>query len=358
MQLPRVESFLRGVKYNLLLDFENQRDLVFLNTPDSGTDEVHRHTGFRSLQLGAGTKSTIKLASLMSGRPFPGDYTLVGAFIRADQTATVTLRCLFDGFTPLTRTITVSGPDWKPLLVDLADLKQSSNPTTQRVASLEIVTDATVYLDDVLIIDNRSELVPLTEGGWVVALKGFRYRVERPTMFSVTLDNAQGKPDGWQIDEANAARARFHSTGSVKSLTIYSDGRSYWDGKFKAMSSAVRDDPAFASQRSSGAQIDIPEDVGKLIRNSSGDDNADGFNELRGCYMISASAARLQINLRPGRAPMARPVFEITGLPSGKVLVNVEGQIVSAATRLQDGTVILVLPLKFERAATISLRVE
>lgn len=358
MQLPRVEPSLRGVKYSLLLDFENQRDLVFLNTPESGSDETHRHTGFRSLQLGAKTRSTIKLASLMSGRPFPGDYTLVGAYVRAGNAATVTLRCLFDGYAPLTRTITVSGGEWKPLLIDLSDLKPSSDPSKQQVATLEIITDAIVYLDDVLIIDNNNEIVPLTDGGWVIAQKGFRYRVERPTMFSVTLDSAEGKADGWEIEESCAVRARFRSTGLVKSLTIYNDGRSYWDGEFKGLSSAVRDDAAFALQQDSGARVEIPEEVGKLIRNSGGDDNADGFNELRGAYLIQASASRLQINLQPGRAPVVRPVFEITGFPLGKVLVNVEGQIVDAATRLQNGTVLVVLPLRFERAVSISLRVE
>ena len=74
--------------------------------------------------------------------------------------------------------------------------------------------------------------------------------------------------------------------------------------------------------------------------------------------MISATAARLQIDIKPGRIPVIRPVFEITGLPEGKVLINVEGQIVEAATRLPNGRVLVILPLRFERSTSISLRVE
>ena len=357
LQLPRVEPSLKGVRYSLLLDFENQRDLVFLNTPDSGSDEQHRHTGFRSLQLAGGVKTTIKLSSLMMGRPFPGEYTLLGAYFRSDRIANITMRCKLSGFAPLERNLIVSGNEWKPLLLDLTELTPTKDRDEQP-AILEIRTDAIVYLDDVLIIDNTHEFVPMSDGGWSIVQRGFKIKVDRPTMFTLTLNSAQGKADGWEVEEASVARARFSMPGTGKSLTVYNDGRSFWDGAFKPLSAATRDDPGYATQHHAPTRIEVPEEVGKVIRNSAGDANADGYNEARGCYMIRANGPRLQIEIRPAASPAVRPVFEISGLPSGKVLVNVEGQMVDAATRLADNTVLLVLPLRLARATQISLRVE
>jgi hypothetical protein len=357
LQLPRVEPSLKGVKYSLLLDFENQRDMIFMNTPDSGSDETHRHTGFRSLQLGAGMKSTIKLSSLMMGRPFPGDYTLLGGYLRSERAANVTMRCNLDGYAPLERSMIVAGSEWKALLLDLTELVPTKK-NANGVAILEIQTDAPVYLDDVLIIDNTREFIPPSEGGWSIVQRGFKIKVDRPSMFQLSLNSAQGKVDGWEVEETSPVRARFSMPGTSKSLTVYNDGRSFWDGAFKPLSAATRDDKAYATQHSSPARIAVPEDLGRIIRNSPGDANADGYNESRGCYTIRAATPRLQIEIASGATPVTRPVFEITGLPEGKVLVNVEGQIVDAATRLPDGTVLLMLPLRFARTTQISLRVE
>lgn len=357
LQLPRVEPSLLGVKYSLLLDFENERDMVFLNSANSGSDEQHRHTGYRSLQMGAGMRSTIKLSALMMGRPFPGDYTLLGAYLRSDRAANVTMRLMVDGFAPLERSMIIASSEWKPLLLDLGELKRTSEVPNPN-ATLELQTDATVYLDDVLIIDNTREFIPPSDGGWSVVQRGFKIKLDRPTMFAMTVNSAQGKVDGWEVEETSAARARFSMPGTSKSLTVYSDGRSYWDGAFKGLSAPVRDDPAYARQHNAPARIAVPEELGRIVRNSPGDGNADGYNEARGCYMIRANGARLQIEIQPAAFPISRPVFEIAGLPAGKVLVNVEGQIVDAATRLPDGTTLLVFPLRFARPTQISLRVE
>ena len=82
-----------------------------------------------------------------------------------------------------------------------------------------------------------------------------------------------GSPAGWEVEEANELRARFASVGDTKALTVYADGRSLWDGAYKPLSVAVRDDKTFAAAHASPAELVIPEPMGRVIRNTPGDAN-------------------------------------------------------------------------------------
>jgi hypothetical protein len=70
-----------------------------------------------------------------------------------------------------------------------------------------------------------------------------------------------------------------------------------------------------------------------------------------------AAESRVQITLVP-RAPVVTPAIEIKQLPPGEVLVTVEGRLIERTIRLDDGTLLIDLPLRFERPATIDVRVK
>src|SRR5215469_4623531 len=79
MQLLRAEPMLKQRKFNTLLDFESPNDLVFVETtPPAAQEHRHAHTGHASCAMGS--SATIKLGSVMLGRPFPADWTLAGAY--------------------------------------------------------------------------------------------------------------------------------------------------------------------------------------------------------------------------------------------------------------------------------------
>src|SRR2546423_4947566 len=79
MQLLRAEPMLKQRRFNTLLDFESPDDAVFVASQPAATREHrHAHTGKGSGAIG--TSAKINLASVMLGRPFPGDWTLVGGY--------------------------------------------------------------------------------------------------------------------------------------------------------------------------------------------------------------------------------------------------------------------------------------
>lgn len=358
MQLPRVEPNLTGLRYSVLLDFENERDLVFL-TADQGaaTSSVHRHTGYRSLALAGGASTKVKLSSLMSGRPFPGTYTLVGGYFKSDRPTHLTLRCLVDGGVPAPRVVELPAGKWTAGMLDLTDLRAAASGGN---AILEITPEpgASIWCDDVLVVDNCEDITPPTEEGLALRRRGLKILGERAGLFSIALDSAEGGKSGWDVEEASEVRALFRSAGDTKTLAIYSDGRSYWDGSYKPLGGGKSDEMTRLQQHEHPAAVKVPEDLGRVIRNSPGDFNNDGYNESRGCYMISSNGSRLQIELSPQAAPVCNPILEISGLPDGKLRVNMEGQLIESVHRLDDGRVLLSIPLTIARDASISMRVE
>jgi hypothetical protein len=173
----------------------------------------------------------------------------------------------------------------------------------------------------------------------------------------VDLPTPEASPNGWTLEEANALRARFSSNGNQKSLTIFPDGRAYWDGVYKPVYTPPGWGEAIAQCHESPAELRIPEDQGRIDRQTPGDENNDGYNECRGAYQVVAAESRVQITLVP-RAPVVTPAIEIKQLPPGEVLVTVEGRLIERTIRLDDGTLLIDLPLRFERPATIDVRVK
>jgi hypothetical protein len=232
-------------------------------------------------------------------------------------------------------------------------------------AALSIQVDGRgdVWCDDVMTMDNTYVIVgdPSagdTQGAWSVKRQGLSVICESVGVFRMKIDSAEGNRDGWTLEESSPMRVRFSSTGKNKLMTIYSDGRSYRDGKFVPISAPAKADPLLAQQENAPAEIEVPETMGRLERRSAGDENNDGYNESRGSYTIISNGPRLSVTITPRSVPIIRPVLEIKGMPAGDVLVTVEGQLVEKTVRLEDGTLLVDVPTRIDRTTTVTLRVQ
>lgn len=369
VQIIQASPELKGVRFYNLLNFEAPTDTVFVTTANlrSGTDSSTAHSGRSSLRLsGSSGKITIKLSSLLgSTQKFPGEWTLIGAYFTAKEPMQISASCEI-GNTTLARSTTLLQPgQWTPLLLDLTSIPDPQRALTGAASvsfSVESAGAAEVWCDDVVLIDNTQWIIGTPEaardGRWTVARRGMSYVSSVPDQYALRLAASDMQSNGWKVEEANGLRVRFSSTGKDKQITLFPDGRSYWDGAYRPLASELRREPIFADQQNSPAQIDIPETLGKLNRRSAGDANNDGFNEIRAAYTIQATGPRLEATISPRSTPVLRPMLEITDLPAGSALVTVEGRLVEKSLRLPDGTLLVEIPGKIDRAMTVNVRIQ
>jgi hypothetical protein len=384
MQLLRAVPSLKDERFSTLLDFESTDDAIFCSTAGGaglvGSDRVH--TGHSAYRIdSAATRVTVKLSSLLAGRAFPGAWTLAGGYFYADSPTTITVRFEppMNGSDP--HEVELPGGTWTSIF---AELPRGVSP--QAVPSLLFELQAphgSIWFDDVMLIDNYklltapSEVFSADPGGasataaddvsagvmpsWTVQRRGSAFIGSAPARFEFKLVTSQSSPSGWTLDEANSMRARFHSgttpSGAGRTLTIYADGRAYWDGQYKPMSTAARE-PTLEAQHESPAQIEVAEGMGRIDRNTAGDANNDGYNETTGSYRIIATGPRIELRFVPTRSAVLSPILEFSGLPFGKALVTLEGRLVEQSTRTSTGTLLVELPAKIDRPVTVNVRIE
>jgi hypothetical protein len=359
-QVSRASEELHGKRFSGLLHFENESDVLFVSARPSArdVDAGDAHTGRASLLLTAGTtRLTIKLSSMLGGREFPGDWTLVGLYVRSDEANGVALSCAQNGRAIAARKLALPAGEWTAAMLDISALPATPSGNV----TLELRFDrptASVRCDDVLLIDNRDTLVDATPRGWTIKRAGLRITCERKLSFNLSVVTADGSPAGWEVEEANELRARFASAGETKSLTVYADGRSIWDGAYKPLSVEVREDKTFAAAHTSPAEIAVPETMGRVDRNTPGDANNDGYNEQLGAYVLQATSGRLELTMTPRTTAVPRPVLQIAGLPEGRALVTIEGRLVEKSTRLKDGQLLVELPARISRATLVTIRIQ
>jgi hypothetical protein len=361
-QVQRAAPDLKGQRFSNLLNFEMPADTIFVSTTDLkiSADESTAHTGRSSLKIiGNSGQIKIKLSSLMRNRPFPDKWTLVGAYFYSEKSAGITTICEVSGQVIAKNTTTLPPHTWTAAMADLSDAPGTDSHAEPSFSFL-IDGRAPVWCDDVMLIDNTKYLFGngTSSDQWSIAQSGFNIFCIAPGAFSTRLKTADSTPAGWRLEEANALRARFSSDGTNKRLTIYRDGRSYWDGEFRALSVKVQTEPAWRDEQNSPAEIEVPEFMGRVNRRSDGDANNDGYNESRASYQIIATGPRLQMKIIPRSVAVLAPTFEIAGFPPGNVLVTIEGRLIENTLRLQDGTLLVQIPARIERPTTVDLRVE
>ncbi|MGH7177669.1 MAG: hypothetical protein ACREJC_09840 [Tepidisphaeraceae bacterium] len=369
-QLVRAVPPLRDQSFSTILDFESENDSVFVianPTPRIVPEQAHTGRGGLRIPRGCDTLS-VKLGSVLAGREFPDDWTLIGGFFFCTQQVDVMISVEGLGREVSPRVVTVSPSRWTLVLADLGTTSDAdaSTPTTAPSAARLVFrfspATSDVWCDDVLLIDNRQAMTqqPATQPAehWTISKRGLKYVGEMSEGFAFELPTIEAQSDGWKLEEANDVRARFSSDGSTKALTIYSDGRAYWDGRFRPLRSDLPGAPALSAEHDSPAQMQVPEELGRLDRQTPGDANNDGYNEVRGAYEVLTSGARLELQLTPRSPELFEPVLEIRGFPPGKVLVTMEGRLVERTVRLDDGSLLVQLPGRITRSVTINVRLQ
>jgi len=353
MQLLRTEPMLKQRRFNTLLDFESADDAVFVSANPPATQEHrHAHTGHASAAIG--TSATIKLASILGGREFPGDWTVAGAYVYSDRPAKLTLDCLAAG-KEVQRQLSIPSGKWSPAFVDLTQMTSAQSSADP---SLSITSDQPLLIDDVMLIDNTNWYIGGDQSPWTIKQRGFKITIEREGWFSIALDSLDASNTGWKVEDTSSMRATFSSPGQTKWLTIYSDGRTFWDGRYEPLSGAAKSDASLARAHESPGVITVAEGMGRVDRNSEGDANNDGYNERLGAYEVVANGPRMELTMASRGAPLVRPLLEISALPPGKPLVTLEGRLVDSLTRLKNGNVLIEIPARIEQPATVNVRAE
>ena len=359
----RTEAQLKNYPFFTLLSFERDTDPVFVRTDGARAklDQQRSHTGMQSLQVPAGARSmVVHLSPLHSGRDWPADWTLVGAYFLTQQPQRLTASYEAGGSALATYTVQLPAGQWTPVLIDIAAALDGR--PAQEVGTLRFTFGAglsqPVWCDDVLEMNNSGTLVDSGPSmlGWTIRERGFQYQVEKKGAFRMVLKTPEASDQGWRIDECDEIRARFASPGGGHTRLVYADGREYLDGKFHVLDARLAEQ--LTEQEAAPAQISVPQTMGRLERNSSGDENNDGYSERTGAYQIVASGPRLEMQIAPRSLALVNPVLEIAGLPAGKVLVSMEGKLVERIVRLGDGRVLVQLPGEMIRAVAVSVRVE
>jgi hypothetical protein len=353
LQLQRAEPSLKGEKYYTLLDFESADDTVFVESkPAAQQDSRHAHTGKASAAIG--TSAKINLGSVLAGQNFPGDWTLVGGYVWSERPTTVHVHCRV-GSAEVQNTVESPGGKWTPAFVDLTQLP---HPAASDDVSLSFESSQPILCDDVMMIDNTKWYVSGPDSPWSIKRHGFKIYIDREGWFSMTLDTAGASRTGWSLQDASTMRATFSSAGETKNLTLYSDGRAFWDGRFEPISANAKNDAGLAESHTQPGEMRVADGMGRANRNTPGDANNDGYNETLGAYELNANGPRMELTMVPHGATLVRPLLEIAGLPPGKPLVTLEGRLVESLARVNNGNVLIEIPARIERPTTLNVRVE
>lgn len=367
LAVMRAVPQLKMQRFTTLLDFENEFDAVFVVAPGGGAvlDGSVAHTGSRSLQVAASVSELqIKLGSLMRGRSFPGGWLLAGAQLRSPSGGAVTIELRLDETVLSRASVNLTPGEWTAAMVDLTGVSESILTAADPGKLLLVIkrqAGGSIWVDDVLLVDNSQTLLdgsgpealtPLT-----VRKRGLKVSAEVPGRFAVVLDAVEGSVDGWFVDEVSPLRARFVSDARGSQIVVYGNGVGFWDGQMRLLGAGGASETDRKRSHASPLTVEIDESLGRLRRTTAGDENNDGYNERLGAYQIEAAGPRIELVLRP-TTPVVLPVFEITNLPRGRVLANVEGRLVETHTRLKDGTVLLELPMRIDRVTRVYLRVQ
>ncbi len=369
-QLLNNSPALKQNRFQNLLSFETRSDEVFVAAEnlDVRADRARAHTGQLSLRLsprtttGSSGRATIKLSSILGNREFPGPWSLAGGYFYSESAVPMTLRCLVGDAKISEQTVTLQPGQWSAVSVELITIDPQAAPTGPAVLQIEMGSSGVVWCDDIVLLDNTRWYVSAPDevhrGQWLIFRRGQSVVVSMPDAFTLRLADAAAYSGGWQVEEANILRARFTTTGKDRALTVFPDGSSFWAGQFRPLSTEARSFTLLAEQHTSPAEVEIPETLGRVERQSPGDENNDGYNEQRGAYMIHAAGARLEIKLQPRSRALMRPMLEIKGLPRGEVLATVDGALIQKTLRLPDDTLLVQIPGMLTREATINIGVK
>jgi len=338
---------------SLLLDFESSRDLAFVDTipTKAQIDLKNARSGSASLLLAGEGVATIKLSSLLRGRKFPGDWTLLCVDVGYAGAETIVVTLKSDGRTIAAETFH-KGKNPGVWEYDRVRLSLTRHPELLKGnLTLEIAGGGGgFFVDRLALVDDTKTLVSV-EGsdGWTVTEAGRQIVLAAPNRFELKI------ADRWKVDEANKVRTALLGEDGIWSM--YADGRAYRQGRYEPILKLPDLHEALQAAHESPAEIEVSDDQGRVDRTTGGDVNNDGYNESLGAYQVRATAAAVAVKFIP-RAPVVMPVLQISGLPDGEVLVTLEGRLLERVIRLKDGTLLIDLRVRFDRPVVVDVRVK
>jgi len=263
---------------------------------------------------------------------------------------------------------------WTRVLLDFTEPVSARGPASgvdqAGVLTMAVQGEASVYCDDVIVINNDFAFVDVGElsdrppvnfapakSKWMIRQRGFQTIVERANAFRLALKTSDATAEGWTCVEANGLRAQFVSASGA-AWTIYADGRSVREGKldslFKSVEPAYR--KALADQHAEPGTLEVEEEFGRVNRESKGDLHNSGYNTERAVYLLhSAQKTRFEFKMIPKTRQIVNPTFEVTGLGKGNPVILVEGQLIDRYAWLGDGRLLVEIPLELRRGTTVNI---
>jgi hypothetical protein len=358
---PRPVVGLVDVKLSRLLDFESDADLTFVRdrmTSTAQRDATTAGEGKASLRVVSGQQGVkLKLATLLTGRQFPGSWTLVGLQARSPGGDAVLRLSLCDasGKTLTSRAIPINADNWDWAWLDLTGVAAQAVDGLELRASIESGSRGTLLVDTVALGDNARTFPPIDGSPVKVSLKGLHWTVQLQDA-SLQIASPESGADGYLRQSFDPYRCIF-TTRAGAALVIESRGRIYEGGTCKP---ATTNGPwdAIAAQHARPGRIEIDEAFGRVERTSSGDRDNDGYDESRGSYRVAVHGSRARLTLSPDGPPLVEPLLEIRGMPPGDAVVTVEGRLVEKCVRLSDGTLLVEIPSTIGRPTTVDVRID
>src|SRR5262249_29007684 len=152
---------------------------------------------------------------------------------------------------------------WTRAFVDLTTIKPRPGADD---AVLSFTSTQPVLCDDLMVVDNTEWYIGGEDSPWTLKRQGFKLNIEREGWFSVAIDTDDASNNGWKLEDVSTMRATFSSAGKTRWFTIYSDGRSYWDGRFEPLSGNAKADPMLARDHVQPGTITVAEELGRPDR--------------------------------------------------------------------------------------------
>ena len=338
-QLKMQDEQLIGQRYRNLLDFESASDAVFISSPQPQRI-AKPHTGKYALQ-GTG-ELTIKLDALLDSATLPGDWTLIGIYVRSANGGDVSASLVADN----TVISAIASPTrtepglWQFVAIDLTQIKKDA--FAGRRVNLRIEGSGVIDIDDLLLVNNRQTLVQTTGPlGWTVTRSGLWLTAQWPDGKSLRF----AVPGEFTIEEANSIRVRLgNGRASVRERIIYCDQR------------VINDAVLAGNYTGPTGEITVDESSGRLNRTTPGDADNDGYNERHGAYQLIAKQPRMTLKLTPHAGKtVLNPVIEINGI-TGPLVAMIEGTLHSLTASPNSTSHLILIPLHIERTTTITIR--
>ena len=369
VQFMRIQPVYNSIPFRILLDFESESDLAFIGgCAGAATNGEVAHTGLKCLKIPADCRSfTIRTASMFSSRPFPGEWTFFGGYFIAYQPTQVEITYELQGKILASTAVAIPARRLTPVKLDLSSIpgfgskNEVKGTTGNEVGVIKVSVSGQVYCDDIFVANNRQNVISQGEKTgdyWSVYREGYSLVIGRPGLFEdVRLPMSEESKDGWVIESADDFRLILTDQKAKQRWVIYPDGRGFLNSTFKPIRKFTAEESAsFTEQQQSTGEIVIAEDQGRVERNSTGDVNHDGYNESDGTYQIKANGARLEFKLTPQNHKIIRPIFEVAGMPKGRLVINVEGKVVDKFSWTKNGNALFELPIIVDRPITVELK--